>query len=129
MLFLLNFRRKLERKVFLKKFARSIGEPFERTKIVSSLFVLVFEIKVCQGRNIYLEYHSSILTRNEGGNYSITFNPGPSEYGPSGTSFHTSGDCNFINILRMGGTIVVGNYSQNPEGTYSGTYEVVVNYE
>ena len=47
-LFLLNFRRKLERKVFLKKFARSIGEPFERTKIVSSLFVLVFEIKVCR---------------------------------------------------------------------------------
>lgn len=88
----------------------------------------IFQIQLCQGRNIILEYSPvNILTGSNGG--SLTLNLGPSEYGPSGSSFPVSGDCNFITTLRMGGTLVVGDYSQNPEGSYSGTFEIICNYE
>ncbi len=86
----------------------------------------IFQVQVCQGRNIIIEYSpSAILTSTNGG--TLTLHPGPSEY--MDDSFSSGGDCNFINTIRMGGTLDIGNNSQNPEGIYSGTYEIVFNYQ
>ena len=86
----------------------------------------IFQVQVCQGRNIIIEYSpTATLTSASGG--SLTFHPGPTEF--IGNTFSSGGDCNFINTIRIGGTLDVGNSSQNPEGAYSGTYEIVFNYQ
>ena len=88
----------------------------------------IFDIQLCQGRNVIITYSASTtLTGSNGG--SMIMNLGPSEKGPSGTSFEVNNDCDFITQLRMGGTLVVGNNGANPGGVYTGTFNITFNQE
>jgi hypothetical protein len=53
---------------------------------------------------------------------SLTLNIGPTEKGPSGSSFPVSNDCNFITTLRVGGTLDVPGGS--PSGIYNGSFSM-----
>lgn len=86
----------------------------------------IFEIKLCQGRNVIITFEAStILTGSNGG--SITLDIGPTEKGMNGAIFSTKSDCNFITPLRVGGTLHVPGSA--PPGTYSGSFEITFNQE
>ena len=74
----------------------------------------IFDIKLCQGRNITLTYNPTTTVTN-GGN-SITLTLGDSEKGPSGSTFAVGNNCTFITTLRVGGTLDI------PDGTTKGVY-------
>lgn len=81
----------------------------------------IFEVKLCQGRNVTLTYNpTTTLTGNNGG--SLTLNIGPTEKGPSGSEFPVNNDCNFITTLRVGGTLEVSGSSI--PGIYSGSFAI-----
>jgi len=78
----------------------------------------IFEIKLCQGRNVSITYPpTTTLTGDSGGN--IILDIGPTEKGSNGAFFPTNNNCNFITILRVGGTLnipvaaIPGNYTGN----------------
>lgn len=75
----------------------------------------IFEIKLCQGRNVTISYDPTItMTGSNGG--SLVLDVGPTEKGVSGSTFEVNNDCNFITILRVGGTLNV------PFGSIPGVY-------
>jgi len=81
----------------------------------------VFNIKLCTGRNMSINFDSStILTGSNGG--SFTLNLGPTEKGPNGSVFTTNNDCNFITPLRVGGTLHVPGLAI--PGIYSGSFAI-----
>ncbi|MEI6898920.1 MAG: DUF4402 domain-containing protein [Bacteroidota bacterium] len=86
----------------------------------------IFEIKLCQGRNVIITFASTtILTGSNGG--SLILDIGPTEYGGNNVRFPTKGDCSFITPLRVGGTLhIPGTVIL---GTYSGSFEVTFNQE
>ncbi|HAG15770.1 MAG TPA: hypothetical protein DCG69_04485 [Bacteroidales bacterium] len=86
----------------------------------------IFEIKLCQGRNVIITFDASTtLTGSNGG--SLTLDIGPTEKGINGVSFTTNNDCNFITPLRVGGTLhVPGN---TIAGTYTGGFAITFNQE
>lgn len=86
----------------------------------------IFELKLCPGRSINITYTPTIyLTGSNGG--SLAFDIGPTEKGGNGSTFVTEGDCDFITLLRVGGTLHVdGNAIP---GTYTGTFEMTFNQE
>lgn len=86
----------------------------------------VFEIKLCQGRNVIINFDASItLTGSNGG--SLTLDIGPTEKGGNNASFITNNDCNFITPLRVGGTLHIPGTAI--PGTYSGSFEITFNQE
>jgi hypothetical protein len=81
----------------------------------------IFEIKLCQGRNVTVTYvPTTTLTGSNGG--SFVLNVGPTEKGVSGSTFSVNNDCNFITTLRVGGTLEVPGSS--PAGIYSGSFSM-----
>lgn len=86
----------------------------------------IFEIKLCQGRNVIITFSpTTTLTNGTGG--SLTLHIGPTEQGISGASFTTNSDCNFITPLRVGGTLdIPGNA---PPSTYTGSFDITFNQE
>lgn len=74
----------------------------------------IFDVSLCQGRNVTVTYAPSVTLYN--GVPSLTLNVGPTEKGPSGSTFPVNGDCSFITMLRVGGTLVI------PGGAVSGVY-------
>jgi hypothetical protein len=86
----------------------------------------IFEIKLCQGRNVIITFSASTtLTGSNGG--SLTLDIGPTEEGINGSSFATNDDCNFITPLRVGGTLHIPG-SVIP-GTYTGSFDITFNQE
>ena len=93
-----------------------------------SYYPAIFEIQLCQGRNVIITYApTATLTGSNGG--SLILNIGPTEKGGSGASFQVSTDCNFVTRLRVGGTLVVGNNSANPGGNYTGNFSITFNQQ
>ena len=81
----------------------------------------LFEIGLCQGRNVTITYApTAILTGSNGG--AFTLNVGPTEKGVNGASFAMENNCNFITMLRVGGTLTIPGNS--PPGFYSGSFEI-----
>ncbi len=74
----------------------------------------IFDISLCEGRNVTVTYDPTVTMTS--GVPSLTLNVGPTEKGPSGSTFPVSGDCNFITTIRVGGTLEV------PGGAVSGVY-------
>lgn len=74
----------------------------------------IFDIKLCQGRNVTITYDPTTTLTN--GVQTLTLNVGPTEKGTSGSSFPVTSDCTFITTLRVGGTLDV------PVGASSGAY-------
>lgn len=86
----------------------------------------IFEIKLCQGRNVVITFApSTTLTGNNGG--FLTLDIGPTEQGPNGSVFSTNSDCDFITPLRVGGTLHIPGSA--PSGTYSGSFDITFNQE
>jgi hypothetical protein len=86
----------------------------------------IFEIKLCEGRNVSISFAASTtLTGSNGG--TLILDIGPSEQGSNGAIFATGNDCNFITPLRMGGTLHVPGSAV--QGTYTGTFEITFNQE
>jgi hypothetical protein len=86
----------------------------------------IFEIKLCQGRNVIITFDATItLTGSNGG--SLTLDIGPTEKGGNSASFTTNNDCNFITPLRMGGTLHVPGTAI--PGTYTGSFDITFNQE
>jgi hypothetical protein len=80
----------------------------------------IFDIKLCQGRNVTITYDPTTNITN-GAPY-LTLNVGPTEKGPSGSTFSVSNDCSFITTLRVGGTLDVPGGS--PPGVYNGSFSM-----
>ena len=86
----------------------------------------IFEIKLCQGRNVIITFSATTtLTGSNGG--SLTLDIGPTEKGINGASFTTNSDCNFITPLRVGGTLHIPGTAI--PGTYTGSFDITFNQE
>ncbi len=86
----------------------------------------IFEVKICPGRNVVITYDATaILTGSSGG--TLTMDIGPTEKGPSGSTFTTTADCNFVTPIRVGGTLHVPAGATS--GTYEGTFSITFNRE
>ena len=87
----------------------------------------IFEIKLCQGRNVTITFDATTNLTGSNGGPSFTLDLGPTEKGPSGSSFPTNGDCSFITPLRMGGTLHIPGTAI--PGTYTGNYAITLNQQ
>lgn len=86
----------------------------------------IFEIKLCQGRNVVITFAATtLLSGSKGG--SITLDIGPTEHGANGASFSTNNDCDFITPLRVGGTLQISGATL-PD-TYTGSFSITFNQE
>jgi hypothetical protein len=86
----------------------------------------IFDIKLCQGRNVIITYDvTTILTGSNGG--SFTLDIGPTEKGVSGSQFPINNDCSFITTLRVGGTLNIPGSS--PAGVYTGSFHITFEQE
>lgn len=86
----------------------------------------IFEIKLCQGRNVIITFATStILTGSNGG--SLILDIGPTEKGLTNALFTTNRDCDFITPLRVGGTLHIPGTALS--GTYSGSFFMTFNQE
>jgi len=86
----------------------------------------IFEIKLCQGRNITITFAATAtLIGSNGG--SLTLDIGPTEKGINGSTFSTNSDCNFITPLRVGGILHIPGTAIS--GTYTGSFDITFNQE
>ena len=86
----------------------------------------IFEIKLCQGRNVIITFsNSTILTGNQGG--SLQLDIGPTDQGGNNAIFAAGNDCNFITPLRVGGTLHIPLNAL--PGTYTGSFEITFHQE
>jgi hypothetical protein len=82
----------------------------------------LFEVKLCQGRVITISYpQTTTLTGMRTGG-SIILNIGPTEKGGNGAIFATDQNCDFITILRVGGTLIIP--PNTPVDDYQGSFEI-----
>lgn len=81
----------------------------------------LFEIKLCQGRAITISYpRTSILKSSDGDE--IIMEIGPSQKGGNGAVFATENNCNFITVLRVGGSLTIP--PNTITGVFSGDFEI-----
>ena len=81
----------------------------------------LIELKLCQGRSITITYPpTTTLYGSRGG--SIILDVGPTEKGGNGAIFPTEKNCNFITVLRVGGTLHIP--VNTTSGNYTGNFEV-----
>ncbi|MBK6285274.1 MAG: DUF4402 domain-containing protein, partial [Draconibacterium sp.] len=85
----------------------------------------IFDIKLCQGRNVTITYDPTTILTYLGNN--LTLNIGPTEHGLSGSTFPVTGDCNFITTIRVGGTLEVPGGSV--VGVYTGSFSMTFKQE
>jgi len=86
----------------------------------------IFDIKLCQGRNVIITYDPTAPLTGSGGG-TCTMDIGPTEKGGNGASFPTNNDCNFVTVLRVGGTLHIPENS--PAGSYTGNFDITFNQE
>jgi hypothetical protein len=92
----------------------------------------VFEIKLCQGRNVRITYDTAtVLTRIGGGAMRLELGPAKREgivnELENGDSFPSQNNCNFITILRVGGTLRIPSNSLG--GIYTGDFNITFDQE
>ena len=81
----------------------------------------LFEIKLCQGRAITISYPpTTILTSTD--DNKILLEIGPTQKGGHGAIFATENNCNFITILRVGGTLIIPPNTNT--GVFTGEFEI-----
>jgi hypothetical protein len=92
----------------------------------ASVTPAIFEIKLCQGRTITIDYDYSVqLAGSLGGMLELVI--GPTEHGADGAEFPVNNDCNFITVIRVGGTL---NVPANPiPGVYIGSFPMTFTQE
>lgn len=87
-------------------------------------FQAIFDVMLLPGRlvSISLPTGPVTLTGSNGGSMTLT-----NLQSDKGGSFVTSGGQPFRNPVNIGGTLNVGNMTQNPPGSYSGEFTVTFN--
>lgn len=93
----------------------------------SAVSPAIFEIKLCQGRTVNIMYpESTTLTDSNG--FSLRLDIGPTEKGASGAIFATENNCNFITLLRVGGTLHIPPNapfnSARPFDSFTGSFPI-----
>jgi hypothetical protein len=88
----------------------------------------IYEINLCQGRSVIMTYPATAILAGNNGGY-MTLNIGPTEKGPSGTTFEGNTNCGFITQIHIGGTLVIGSNAANPGGTYTGSFNIIFNQQ
>jgi hypothetical protein len=86
----------------------------------------IFEVKLCQGRNIIITF-SPTTTLTNGTGQTLTLHIGPTDRGISGAFFPANSDCNFITTLRVGGVLDIPASVQT--GIYTGSFDITFNQE
>jgi hypothetical protein len=92
----------------------------------------IFEIRLCQGRNVIINFDATTpLTRIGGGQMNLNIGPAKREGITTdlknGDTFSIQNNCNFITILRVGGTLNIP--SNSLPGQYTGSFEITFNQE
>jgi len=64
----------------------------------------IYAVKLCQGRTINITYPENTTLTDSNGS-SLRLDIGPTEKGANGAIFATENNCNFITLLRIGGTL------------------------
>lgn len=106
--------------------ARTSTGDIELLAIAPTAHPSIFEIKLCQGRNVTITFAATAtLTGSNGG--TLTLDIGPTEKGISSASFETNNDCNFITPLRVGGTLHIPGTAI--PGIYSGNFDITFNQQ
>lgn len=85
----------------------------------------IFEVKLCEGRNIIITFNATTTLTGSQGSLSLAI--GPTEKGTNGAIFQTNGNCDFTNLLRVGGTLTIPGTASS--GTYSGNFNIIFNQE
>lgn len=86
----------------------------------------IFEIKLCEGRNISISFSpSTTLTGSNGG--FLIMDIGPTDKGVNGASFSTNSDCNFVTPLLVGGKLHVPGTAL--QGIYTGSFTITFNQQ
>lgn len=83
----------------------------------------IFEFKLCPGRTVTITYSPTVQMVGSNSGYLI-LNIGPTSFGPSGSLFTSNKGCNDVHLIYVGGTLTVGPYAANPEGDYTGNFEL-----
>lgn len=83
------------------------------------------ELLQCDNYNVIITYSSTSTLSN--GSSNLILNVGPTNYGGSGASFITQGDCNYVNTLTIGGTLNVP--ANSLPGDYQGSFYITFNNE
>ena len=83
----------------------------------------IFEVKICPGRMINVTFPTTTTLMGSNGG-SMTLHLGPTSIGGSGSTFISNKGCDDIHLIRVGGTLDVGNIGSNPAGLYSGTFSL-----
>lgn len=85
----------------------------------TSVTPAIFEIKLCQGRTVTIDYdYSVMIDGSNGGQLELII--GPTERGISGDEFPVENNCEFITKLQVGGKLVMP--ANVVPGTYTGSF-------
>ena len=83
----------------------------------------IFEIKLCQGRNVSIKFDTPIINLDCSGGF-LSLKIGPTDKGGDGARFITNSDCNIITPLTVGGTLTVPGTAF--PGIYSGIFSITL---
>lgn len=81
----------------------------------------LFEVKLCQGRNVTITYPPTTILSGTNADQ-IIMEIGPTEKGGNGAVFATEYNCNFITILRVGATLTIPPNTKT--GVFTGSFEI-----
>lgn len=82
-----------------------------------------FTVRLCPGRNVALSYNPTVTLTS--GSNTLTMTIDSIEGVTSNNIYTTSADCDFANLVRIGGTITVP--ANAPPGTYQGSFRITFN--
>jgi hypothetical protein len=82
----------------------------------------IFEVRLVPNRMVHLSFPSSVTLRRIGGSECMTVTGFTSD--KPGNSFVTKRGHPFINPVRVGATLNVGNADNHPAGNYTGSFTV-----
>lgn len=105
---------------------RSVIQNVFLTELAPTAQAAIFEIKLCQGRNVIINYDANTTLYGPNGD-TLNLVIGPTERGANGASFAVDGNCNFITILRVGGTLHIPSTAYG--GLYTGSFEIIFEQE
>jgi len=82
----------------------------------------VFDVRLAQGRMVHILFPGSASITRIGGGESMTVNGFTSD--KESNSFVTTATHPFVNPVKLGATMHVGNIAENPPGDYAGCFTV-----
>jgi hypothetical protein len=88
----------------------------------------IFDLELCPGRDVTITYPPTTMLTSSNGN-SVILKIGPTEFGESGATIHSSENNGFITQLRVGGTLIIGPNNSNPGGAYNISFNIEFNQQ